>query len=110
MTALDYSTLDYSGDLQIAANHPALPGHFPGAPLVPGVVLLDCVLQNAEQWLGRPLSLQSLPQAKFIAPLLPEQAAVLRLQLRGNELRFTIAAADATIAQGMLHLAQEQGG
>ena len=28
----------------ISANHPSLPGHFPGAPLVPGVLILDEVL------------------------------------------------------------------
>jgi 3-hydroxymyristoyl/3-hydroxydecanoyl-(acyl carrier protein) dehydratase len=28
----------------IAVDHPALPGHFPGHPLVPGAVLLDEVL------------------------------------------------------------------
>jgi len=29
----------------IRADHPSLPGHFPGAPLVPGVVILDEVLE-----------------------------------------------------------------
>ena len=28
----------------IRADHPSLPGHFPGAPLVPGVVILDEVI------------------------------------------------------------------
>jgi 3-hydroxymyristoyl/3-hydroxydecanoyl-(acyl carrier protein) dehydratase len=103
-------TREYELPLQIGADHPTLPGHFPGAPLVPGVVLLDRVLSSAEQWLGHPLVLKSLPQAKFIAPLLPEQRAVLRLQLRNSELRFTIAADDATIAQGVMQIGQEQGG
>jgi 3-hydroxyacyl-[acyl-carrier-protein] dehydratase len=35
--------------LQIAPDHPALAGHFPGFPIVPGVVLLDEMLHAIEQ-------------------------------------------------------------
>ena len=31
----------YTQALRFAADHPALPGHFPGQPLVPGVLLLE---------------------------------------------------------------------
>jgi 3-hydroxyacyl-[acyl-carrier-protein] dehydratase len=38
--------------LRIAADHPALAGHFPGLPIVPGVVLLDEALHAIEQAQG----------------------------------------------------------
>ena len=33
--------------MSVAADHPALPGHFPGRPIIPGVVLLQIVLAFA---------------------------------------------------------------
>ncbi|MBL8261863.1 MAG: hypothetical protein JNM58_05500 [Xanthomonadaceae bacterium] len=54
----------------IDADHPALPGHFPGHPVVPGVVVLDRVLAAIEAVHG-PLGPLRLPQVKFVQPLLP---------------------------------------
>ncbi|WP_028007453.1 hypothetical protein [Solimonas flava] len=57
---------------RIGADHPALPGHFPGHPLVPGVVLLECAaaLAQARYGYGAPRGVNLL---KFIAPVRPEQ-------------------------------------
>ena len=87
--------------VRIPANHPALPGHFPGRPIVPGVVLLQCVLDEAERWLGKKLSVRQLPQAKFSAPLLPEQDAELELRLTRNELRFSVTRDAQVVTQGL---------
>ena len=43
--------------LNIPPDHPAFAGHFPGRPIVPGVLLLDHALLLAEQRMGRPLHL-----------------------------------------------------
>lgn len=98
------AALVHVAPLFVAATHPALPGHFPGRPIVPGVVVLDAVLQAARDWLDRPLELQSLPQAKFIAPLLPEQQATIELKLQDTELRFAVMRDSQTIAQGLMQI------
>ncbi|HEU4992155.1 MAG TPA: hypothetical protein VFT52_06670 [Luteimonas sp.] len=66
----------------VPASHPSLPGHFPGNPVVPGVVLLAHVQAAIEAAHG-PLAGLRLPQAKFVRPLLPEQAAAIELEQVG---------------------------
>ena len=65
-------------EFRIAPDHPALPGHFPGAPIVPGVVLLERVLAAIAQAGGATAPLR-LPQVKFLQPLLPGETAQVRL-------------------------------
>ena len=92
----------------VPGSHPSLAGHFPGAPVVPGVVLLDHVLRIAEAWRGRGLHAVALPQCKFLAPLLPDRPARVRLELRGERLRFEITEADQPLARGEFVLAPER--
>ena len=73
--------------------------------IVPAVVLLDCVLAQAERWLGQPLAVPALAQAKFTAPLLPEQDARILLSLQGAQLRFSLTHEGRNIAQGIFRIA-----
>jgi 3-hydroxymyristoyl/3-hydroxydecanoyl-(acyl carrier protein) dehydratase len=63
----------------VPASHPSLPGHFPGRPVVPGVVLLAHVQAAIEDAHG-PLPALRLPQVKFMRPLLPGEAASIALE------------------------------
>lgn len=63
----------------VPASHPALPGHFPGRPVVPGVVLLAHVQAAIEAAHG-PLPAFRLPQVKFLRPLLPGEPALVELE------------------------------
>lgn len=74
----------------IAPDHPSLPGHFPGRPVVPGVVILDRVLAAIEAAHGPPGGALRLPQVKFARPLLPGQVARIELdQVRpGDDARW----------------------
>jgi len=92
-------------ELCVPPDHPALPGHFPGAPVVPGVLLLDLLLDAAERALGRALEPRALEQVKFLAPLLPAQAARALVELEGTRLRFRIEHAGQALASGLMELA-----
>jgi hypothetical protein len=73
---------------------------FPGRPVVPGVVLLEAVLEAAAELLGHEPVVAQLAQAKFLAPLLPGQDASIELALQGEGLDFRVLRAGAPLAQG----------
>jgi 3-hydroxyacyl-[acyl-carrier-protein] dehydratase len=73
----------------IPADHPALPGHFPGRPVVPGVVLLDLAAEAARHAFGLG-PLRRIARAKFAVPVLPAQEVALRLT-RTASLRVALA-------------------
>jgi 3-hydroxymyristoyl/3-hydroxydecanoyl-(acyl carrier protein) dehydratase len=91
-----------SARFRIAATHPSLAGHFPGYPVVPGVVVLEHVVAAVERELAAGESLLALPQAKFTTPLLPEVDADVELQRAGDQVRFVVRAGEAIVAQGAL--------
>ena len=93
------SETSFIAPLRIGADHPALPGHFPGNPVVPGVVLLRCVADALKQWRGVRLHRFD---AKFLAPLLPEQEALIELREEGARVRFTIRRDESVLARGVL--------
>jgi len=93
-------------EFAVPADHPSLPGHFPGNPIVPGVWLLDQVLRTAESWLGRAIHIRGVPQVKFVQPLRPEESARISLTLNAETLKFTVQKDSSLIAQGLMQLAE----
>ncbi|HTC53416.1 MAG TPA: hypothetical protein VK700_15890 [Steroidobacteraceae bacterium] len=90
--------------LFIAADHPALAGHFPGTPVVPAVLLLSQVLDAAQSWLGAEVRPLRLRQAKFPAPWLPGMQVLASLEREASLLRFAVTANDRTLALGVFEL------
>ncbi|HEX4510607.1 MAG TPA: hypothetical protein VH328_11020 [Burkholderiaceae bacterium] len=90
-------------DYTLAADHPALPGHFPGRPLMPGALLLAEVVEVARTQpdLGERYARgATLIAAKFLAPV--EPGARLRFVLDWDDvgLRFAVTGAGRAVAEG----------
>ncbi|HEU4624841.1 MAG TPA: hypothetical protein VFS52_08780 [Steroidobacteraceae bacterium] len=91
----------------VPASHPSLPGHFPGSPVVPGVVVLDLVLRAAAEWRGHEARVSGLKQVKFLAPLLPEERAEVALEASDAALGFRVSRGEQVIAQGTFVVASD---
>ena len=83
----------------IDPSHPSLPGHFPGAPVVPGVLVLERVVAAIEAAHG-PFAALRLPQVKFLQPLLPGEQAEVVVVGEAPRWRFRVMRGDALIASG----------
>jgi acyl-coenzyme A synthetase/AMP-(fatty) acid ligase len=87
----------------IAADHPALPGHFPGRPIVPGVVLLDHALIALGAALNRPLDGCRISSAKFLSPAAPGEPLDVAFETAASgSIRFTVSAGSREVASGVL--------
>lgn len=94
-------TTTFAVPLRIGADHPALPGHFPGNPVVPGVVLLQRVAAALREWRGEPMARF---EVKFLSPLLPGQDAAIELRDDDPRVRFAIRRGDDVLAKGIVEV------
>jgi 3-hydroxymyristoyl/3-hydroxydecanoyl-(acyl carrier protein) dehydratase len=84
-------------ELPIDPRHPAFAGHFPGEPVLPGVVLLDEALYVLSG--SRALRWQILA-AKFHHPVRPGDQPVLEYDAADGLVRFVLYVGQTAVASG----------
>lgn len=85
----------------ISPDHPALPGHFPGKPIAPGVVILQQVITAVA---NEGYRVTGVANAKFIAPLLPGMPCTISLEAKGKKVQFKVEHSGGTLVQGTLEV------
>jgi 3-hydroxyacyl-[acyl-carrier-protein] dehydratase len=90
----------------IGADHPSLPGHFPGAAIVPGVVILDEIVAALTEW-RKDSHVTVISTVKFLVPLKPGQPFTICLvasEHADEEVGFRCHVEDHVIVEGRLQV------
>jgi 3-hydroxymyristoyl/3-hydroxydecanoyl-(acyl carrier protein) dehydratase len=92
--------------LTVPPDHPAFAGHFPGQPILPGVVLLGWVARALEGITGRPALPCEIGAAKFLRPVGPGAVLTIRHSEQAQGVwRFEVLGAAGPVASGTLRSA-----
>ncbi|MES3013119.1 MAG: 3-hydroxyacyl-ACP dehydratase [Pseudomonadota bacterium] len=89
--------------LQVAQDHPAFAGHFPGEPLLPGVSLLAEVLEAVLDEPALAALVGAAPRigaAKFLAPVRPGAQLTITLDASPRGVRFEVREGERVAASG----------
>jgi 3-hydroxymyristoyl/3-hydroxydecanoyl-(acyl carrier protein) dehydratase len=89
----------------ISADHPALPGHFPGRPIVPGALALQCILDAAAARFPG-IAIRGVRRIRFMRMIAPDERFSVEFEPPGaSGVRFRVqteagAAIDGQLASG----------
>ncbi len=98
-------TLQRVGTFTIAADDPCLQGHFPGHPIVPGVVILDHALTLLTGTLADAAAVAALPRLKFTGVVEPGECVVVSGTRQGSRLAFRCHVGERPVAEGQAEIA-----
>ena len=91
--------------LTVPADHPAFAGHFPGQPILPGVVLLGWAARALERITGQPALPCTIATAKFLRPVGPGAVLTIRHSEQPQGVwRFEVLGAAGPVASGTLRV------
>ena len=81
-------------------DHPVFAGHFPGTPIIPGVMLLDAVLHSMAAS-GIVVDGCAIDSVKFLSPACPgESLDIHHARTPGGSIRFELMNGSRRIATG----------
>lgn len=87
----------------IAGDEPCLQGHFPGNPLVPGVVILERVAEQIARRDGQARAPSRIDAVKFLSPLRPGEPMTIEVQATDfRTVRFTCSVGARCVATGVM--------
>ena len=82
---LEYQDETLSAQIKFNENFIGFKGHFPGNPVLPGVVMIKVMTQMFERYKRKEYLLSEIKKAKFIEPILADTMASFFVKADENE-------------------------
>lgn len=70
---------EFAGEATINPTHSIMKAHFPGKPIVPGVMLLEFVNIMVSKAIGKELKLLKIENVKFVRPVIPKVNELMKI-------------------------------
>ena len=87
----------------IPGHHPVFTGHFPGMPIVPGVLLLDEAMHAIAEATGQSQRNWHIGSVKFLSPLGPGATVIIEHEAQANgAIHFEILEGERRIVTGSI--------
>ncbi len=104
------SSLSVCQTVALDISHTALPGHFPGNPVYPGVVLLNYVIQALSLIMKENIVIQEILYCKFLHPVTPlvnshlDQILQCEFNIIENKVTFSAYSKKQKVLTGILYI------
>ena len=93
------------GVKSVTANEPFFPGHFPGQPIMPGVLIVEAMAQtggilmlnSVEDPTQKLVFFMGIDKAKFRKPVVPGDQLIIEAELISKRSRFVVMKANAKV-------------
>jgi 3-hydroxyacyl-[acyl-carrier-protein] dehydratase len=99
----------FRAEVGFDASHPVFAGHFPGQPIVPGVILVEILTSVVAEVTGKQVIIKEASVIKFLQVIDPLAHPTVVLEGTINEDDAGNFKADATFRQGELLFAKMKG-
>jgi 3-hydroxymyristoyl/3-hydroxydecanoyl-(acyl carrier protein) dehydratase len=88
-----FPSMNKAAHWTVPDEHPVYAGHFPGTPIIPGVLLLDMAMHSIAAAAGIALDGCTINSVKFLSPAIPgDELTVLYDTSAGGSIHFDIVA------------------
>ncbi|MEB2777803.1 hypothetical protein SYJ56_20985 [Algoriphagus sp. D3-2-R+10] len=85
ITVISQAETESLMEVKVLGNSPVFEGHFPGHPILPGVIMVEAVRSSLQRLFGREFHLKTALSIKFLAVLNPAENETVHLSIKHTE-------------------------